>query len=146
MCHSFLIHSSDDEHLGCFHERVDFPGVQEKRTLFPPAFTSALWGSFLLALNEIQGYPMTFLITLRWGYVLVLQSSPTLCDPMDCNPPGPSSWNSPGKNTQVCSHSLFQGIFPSQGSNPDLLHWRQILYRLSHQGSPIASNKTKHQN
>ena len=90
MCHSFLIHSSDDWHLGCFHERVDFPGVQEKRTLFPSAFTSALWGSFLLALNEIQGHPMTFLIPLRWGYVLVLQSSPTLCDPMDCNPPGPS--------------------------------------------------------
>ena len=52
-------------------------------SLFPYAFISALWGSFLLALNEIQGHPMIFLITLRWGYVLVLQSSPTLCEPMD---------------------------------------------------------------
>ena len=34
------------------------------------------------------------------------------------------------------SHSLLQGIFPSQGSNPGLLHCRQILYQLSHQGSP----------
>ena len=33
-------------------------------------------------------------------------------------------------------HSLLQGIFPTQGSNPDLLHCRQILYHLSHQGSP----------
>ena len=33
-------------------------------------------------------------------------------------------------------HSLLQGIFPTQGSNPRLLHCRQILYRLNHQGSP----------
>ena len=45
------------------------------------------------------------------------------------------SWNSPGKNTGVGSHSLLQGIFPIQGSNPGLLHYRQILYSLSHQGS-----------
>ena len=31
--------------------------------------------------------------------------------------------------------SLLQGIFPTQGSNPGLLHCRQILYQLSHQGS-----------
>ena len=40
----------------------------------------------------------------------------------------------PGKNTGVCCHFLFQGIFPTQGSNLGLLHCRQILYRLSHQG------------
>ena len=32
--------------------------------------------------------------------------------------------------------SLLQGIFPTQGLNPGLLHFRQILYQLSHQGSP----------
>ena len=36
------------------------------------------------------------------------------------------------KNTVVGCHSLLQGIFPTQGSNPDC---RQILYCLSHQGS-----------
>ena len=35
-----------------------------------------------------------------------------------------------------CCHSLLQGIFPTCGSNPGLLHCRQILYHLSHQGSP----------
>ena len=30
------------------------------------------------------------------------------------------------------------GIFPTQGSNPGLLHHRQILYRLSHQGRPLS--------
>ena len=45
-------------------------------------------------------------------------------------------WNTPGKNTGVGSHSLLQGIFPSQGSNPGLPHCRQILYCLNHQRSP----------
>ena len=48
-----------------------------------------------------------------------------------------SSWNSPGQNTEVCSLSLLQGIFPTQGSNPGLSHCRQILYQLSHKGSPL---------
>ena len=48
-----------------------------------------------------------------------------------------SPWNSPGQNTGVGSNlSLLQGIFPTQRSNPDLPPCRQILYQLSHQGSP----------
>ena len=39
------------------------------------------------------------------------------------------------KNTGVGCHSLLQGIFPNQGLNLDLLHYRQILYCLSYQGS-----------
>ena len=45
-------------------------------------------------------------------------------------------WNSPGQNTGVGSPSLLQGIFITQGSNPVLPQCRQILYQLSHQGSP----------
>ena len=44
--------------------------------------------------------------------------------------------NSPGQNTRVGSPSLLQGIFPTQGSKPGLLHCRWILYQLSHQGNP----------
>ena len=47
-----------------------------------------------------------------------------------------SPWNSPDKNTGVGCHFLFQGIFPTRGLNSGLLHCRQILYHLSHQGSP----------
>ena len=68
---------------------------------------------------------------------LVTQSCPTLCDPMDCSPPGSSvHGDSPGKNTGVGCHALLQGIFPTWGSNPDLLHCWQIIHCLSHQGSP----------
>ena len=41
-----------------------------------------------------------------------------------------------GQNTGVGNLSLLQGIFPTQGSNPGLLHCRWILYQLSHKGSP----------
>ena len=47
-----------------------------------------------------------------------------------------SPWNSPGQNTGVGSLALLQGIFPTQGSNLGLSHCRQILYQLSHKGSP----------
>ena len=46
-----------------------------------------------------------------------------------------SPWNSPGQNTGVGSHFLLQGIFPTQGLNPGLLHCRRILSQLSHKGS-----------
>ena len=48
---------------------------------------------------------------------LGLQSSRLLC-----------AWDFPGKSTGLGYHFLLQGIFPIQGSNPRLLHYRQILY------------------
>ena len=47
-----------------------------------------------------------------------------------------SPWNSPGQNTGVGSLCLLQGIVPTQGLNPGLLHCRWILYQLSHKESP----------
>ena len=71
--------------------------------------------------------------------MLVTQSCPTLCDPIDCKPLRlVCLWDSPGKNTGVGCHFLLQGIFPSQGSNPGLLHCRQILYCVSHQGKILG--------
>ena len=52
-----------------------------------------------------------------------------------------SRWNSPGQNTGVGSLSLHQGIFPMQGSNPGLLHCRQILYPLSPKGGPRGAQE-----
>ena len=48
-------------------------------------------------------------------------------------------WNSPGQDTEMGSLSLLQGIFPTQGLNRGLPHCRQILYQLSHKGSPKGS-------
>ena len=72
--------------------------------------------------------------------VLATQLWPTLCDPTDCSSPGSSAHGAlQSKNTGVGSHSLQQGIFPTQGLNLGLLHWRQILYYLSHQRNPNNS-------
>ena len=46
-----------------------------------------------------------------------------------------SPWNSPGQDTGVGSHSLLQGIFPTQGLNPGLPHCGWVLYQLSYQGT-----------
>ena len=62
---------------------------------------------------------------------LITQSCPTLCNPMDYSPPD----FSPGKNAGVGCHSLLQGIFPIQRSNPGLLHWQAVSLPLSHLGS-----------
>ena len=57
--------------------------------------------------------------------------------PVDCSLPGFSvHGDSPGMNTGVGFHAFLQGIFPTQGSNPDLPHCRRILMHLSHQGNP----------
>ena len=56
-----------------------------------------------------------------------------------CRKRRPSSrhpWDFPGESTGVGCHCLLQGIFPTQESNPGLLHCRQTLYCLSHQGTP----------
>ena len=52
-----------------------------------------------------------------------------------------SPWNSPGQSTGVGSRSLLQGIFSTQESNLGVPHCRQILYRLSHQGSTVTFYK-----
>ena len=41
-----------------------------------------------------------------------------------------SPWNSPGQNTGVGRLFLLRGVFPTQGLNPGLHHFRWILYQL----------------
>ena len=58
----------------------------------------------------------------------VAQLCPTLLQPHGLWPTRLlCPWDSPGKNTGVGCHFLLQGMFPTQGSNPGLLHCRQSL-------------------
>ena len=60
---------------------------------------------------------------------LIAQSCRTLFNSRDCSPPGSSICrDSPGRNTGGGCHVLLQGIFPTQGLNPGLLHCKRILY------------------
>ena len=70
-----------------------------------------------------------------------LQLCPTLCNTMDCSLPGsPAMGILQAITLGVGCCALLQEIFPTQGWNPGLLHCRQILYHLSHQGSPYLHN------
>ena len=61
----------------------------------------------------------------------------TLCSPVEYSPPGSSVHGSlQARILKWVAISFFRGIFLTQGSNLGLLHCRQILYGLSHQGSP----------
>ena len=68
--------------------------------------------------------------------VKVAQLCLTLCDPVDYTVhefSRPEYWSEDSPGDLL---SLLQGIFPTQGSNPGLLHCRWILYQLNHKGSP----------
>ena len=90
--------------------------------------------------TEVTGGQQNILVIPQGCAALSSQSCPTLCDLMDCSPPGSSvHGDSPGKITGVGCHALLQETFPTQGSNPGLLQGRQILYHLSHQQSHVTS-------
>ena len=68
------------------------------------------------------------------------QSCLTLCDPMDCSPPGfLCPWDCPGKNTGMGYHAILQGIFLTHRSNLGLLHWQASSLPLSQQQSYLPS-------
>ena len=67
----------------------------------------------------------------------VAQLYPTLCTPKDCSLPGSSVQGIlQAKILECVAIHLTRGIFLSQRLKLDLLHYRQILYHLSHQGNP----------
>ena len=94
---------------------------------------------FTSLIKFILWYFILFDLWLSWNsHISSVQSRPTLCNPMDCSLPGSSIHGIfPGKNTEVGYHFLLQGIFLTHGSNLGLLHCRQTLYHLSHQGSQV---------
>ena len=69
------------------------------------------------------------------------QSCPTLCNLMDCSPPGSSVHGIfQARNTGVGCYFLLQGIFPTQGLNPSLLcllHWQVDSLPLEPLGKPL---------
>ena len=80
-----------------------------------------------LEYKEKRSYSGSQLVSVTLGSDLRMCacSALTLCDLRPARRLCPR--DSPGKNTRMGCHSLFQGIFPTQGPNPQLLqplHWR----------------------
>ena len=65
----------------------------------------------------------------------VTQLCPTLCDPMDCSPPGSSVHEFSRQESWSGLPCSPPGDLPDPEIKPGLLHWKQILYHLSHQES-----------
>ena len=93
-------------------------GVAQSRTQLKRRSSSSLC---LCADENSLVNDVAIKLTLAAVCAQLLQSCPTLCDPMDCSPPGSSCpWNSPGKNTGVGCHVLLRGIFLTQGFHAPL--------------------------
>ena len=125
------------------HTRPPCPSVRTLRLMFLTDLSGKLWRIDWKVTKEgsaakkrcFKSSRQETAVVRPWVKVKVAQSCPTLWHPMD------SPWNSPGQNIGMGSLSLLQGIFPTQGLNPGLPHCRQIIYQLSHQGSPEYSIK-----
>ena len=110
---NFIAHSHD-QWLQC-----------ESGLLFSYQKMPASLGEYGSAFEELHPHhdrvnaPLTMCVCVCSG----AQSCQTLCDPMDCSPPGSfDHGNSPGKNTGVGCHALVQEIFLIQGLNQCFLH------------------------
>ena len=91
--------------------------------------------SLLLMYSAFVLYMLCVFSTYECSFTQLCLS---LCKPMDCSPPGSFVHGIfPSENTGVGCCFLLQGIFPTQGSNPCLLHWQVNTLPLSHLGSPI---------
>ena len=84
--------------------------------------------------------PRGWLALVSLCFLLVIaQSCPTLRNPMDCSPPGSSVHEIlPARTLEWDSMTsmIFQGIVPTQGSNPRLLRWQADSFSLYHLGIP----------
>ena len=108
-CESLWPHQFFQAETDCFLEKLG-------------SFREKVWRHWQLGFSEA-------------AFLRISQWTPLLCIRWLCVTPWNSPLNSPSQNTGVGTQFLLQGIFPTQGSNPGLPHYRLILYQLSHQGS-----------
>ena len=134
-----------------FSQTTSFPILVMDEYPFPPLICGAFYpvGRLYISWVPFQAIPSLFhsfvcswtnMLQYFYGYCcLVAKLCLTLCNPMDCSPPGPSAHgvDFPGKNTGVSCHFLLQGIFLTQGQNPCLLHCQMGSLPPSHTGSRI---------
>ena len=98
--------------------------------VLPYVFTGLLHCRLTLYLLSHQGSPINYCVCVSR---LVMFNSSRLYGLQPTRLLSP--WDFPGKNTGVGCHFFLQRIFLTQRLNQFLLHCRQVLYHLSHQGS-----------
>ena len=120
---------------------MDMDQLEQKRPLgSSAALTFFRWKGSCVQVSRVtlEEMPLNEQIFVESFYILLFKESESHSVVSNSLRPHGlySPWNSPGQNTGVGSLALLQRIFPTQGSNPGLPHFREILYQLSHKGSP----------
>ena len=81
--------------------------------MLPSLFSDCFW----VTCTVLWSFTWRKLSTGNRILTVLVQACLTLCDPMDCSPPGSTvRGNFPGKNARVGCHALLQGIFRTQES------------------------------
>ena len=95
------------------------------------------WSGIPVSLRIFHSFPQ-FVLHIVKGFSVVneIESEKWKCQCLSRVWLFATSWDFPDKNTGMGCCFILQRIFPTQGSNLGLPHCRQILYCLSHQGSP----------
>ena len=104
-----------------------------------PGSTLVSMLNFLLVPSPVRPEVVCVCVCAHACVCSVAQSCPTLCNPMDCNPPGSSVHGIFQARIQEHCHSLLQEIFLTQGLNSrllSLLHWQAHFLPLSCLGNP----------
>ena len=133
-------------HFTVYETSVLWPGIKAtilewKQAVLTTGLAGKSWYTLFIFMCQPPKHSPWHRVTLKnvcWMSPCYSFNHDWLCDPMDCGPPGFSVHGIPQARIWggVGSHSLLQGIFLIQGWNLSLLHCREILYHLSHQGSP----------
>ena len=104
---------------------------------FWPSTQAGTSGSVLPSMILFSKIGCKFTILCRIDWLLSCSLCSTLCDPMECSPPGSFIRGVfQAKNTRVGYPFFLQGIIPTPGWNPHLLNWQVDSLLLSHQESP----------
>ena len=97
------------------NEEIIFKNSKQTNPIIPYLHSRKLTNAWKVSL-------LCFVLSCAVLY-LVIQSCPTLCNPVDCSSPGSSvHGDSPGQNTVVGCHALLQGLFPTQVFTPGLMN------------------------
>ena len=99
---------------GIFQARVLEWGAIAFSTWYPRGFQKS---SLMEMRTDMNGSPLTVYVCVHSVVSDSLQTHGLYPARLLC------SWDFPGKNTRMGCHFLLQEIFPTQGSNPHLLHW-----------------------
>ena len=121
----------------CFYHFIFQPAVYESSISSSSLSTLRIVSLFILAI--LDEYVVVSYFSFICISLMTNESASSSVVSDSLQPHGLySPWNSPGQNTGMGSLALLRGIFSTQGSNPSLPQYRQILYHLSHQGSPLT--------